>query len=127
MSHFLEHCLDPRPAIQKVVDLLAPGGVLCCEVPDCGAMYFQIHSESQGLDVGTLTRHGLTRHFSAGWRAWGNQCHALISGNEGAGKTPRRSMDADLRLLARTAFAAPSRKFDCLGVIAHEQDLTSRA
>jgi SAM-dependent methyltransferase len=146
MSHVLEHCADPRRGMRNVYDLVAPNGIFYCEVPNCGAIHFQTFTEiSEMLDVPRHTHfftarslqslletvgfeirasayHGYTRHFTAAWRTWENQCHGLLSKHGGAKSTPRRTMAADLRLLARTAFASASRKYDCVGAIAGKRD-----
>jgi SAM-dependent methyltransferase len=143
LSHVLEHCLDPRQAIRNVHGLLDREGVFYCEVPNCGALHFQTYAEisemldvprhiffftakslkalleAQGFEIRAETHHGYTRHFTAGWRAWENHNHRFLSDHGGgASKTPRRSLMSDLRLLARSAFAKPKRKYDCIGLIA---------
>ncbi|WP_137110701.1 class I SAM-dependent methyltransferase [Rhodobacter sp. SY28-1] len=142
MTHVLEHCADPARALRNVRDLLAPGGGFYCEVPNCAALHFQTYAEiSEMLDVprhvhfftqGSLRRlmedagftvaaavhHGHTRHFSAGWRAWENLVHRRLRAAGGARQTQRRSLGRDLGLIARSAFAGPERKYDCIGLFA---------
>ena len=140
MTHVLEHCRDPLKALISIRDLLTPSGMLYCEVPNCGAIYFQtlarisemldvprhLHFFTKasltalcakaGLQVTGFNYHGYTRHYTAGWRAWENQIHDMLA--ERGETAPRRSIANSFALLARTARAAPDRKYDCLGVIA---------
>jgi SAM-dependent methyltransferase len=140
MTHVLEHCSDPARALRNVRELLAPGGGFYCEVPNCAALYFKTYAEisemldvprhmhfftgtslrklmeTAGLDVVTEVHHGYTRHFNAGWRAWENRVHGLLRRHGSAATTPPRSLGRDLGLIARSAFAAPGRKHDCVGL-----------
>jgi 2-polyprenyl-3-methyl-5-hydroxy-6-metoxy-1,4-benzoquinol methylase len=148
MTHVLEHCDDPGLALRNVRALLAPGGGFYCEVPNCAALHFQTYSEiSEMLDVPrhlkfftpqSLRRlmeaagfqivgevhHGRTRHFSPGWRAWESQVHRRLQDSGGGRATPRRTLSRDLALLARSAFAAPDRKYDCIGLFARASGQT---
>lgn len=140
LTHVLEHCRDPLKALASIRDLLTPSGVLYCEVPNCGAIYFQtlarisemldvprhLHFFTKasltalcakaGLQVTGFNYHGYTRHYTAGWRAWENQIHDMLADRGEA--APRRTIANSFALLARSARAAPDRKYDCLGVIA---------
>jgi SAM-dependent methyltransferase len=42
MSHVLEHVRDPAAALREARDLLAPRGLLLCEVPDLGALRIRL-------------------------------------------------------------------------------------
>lgn len=140
LTHVLEHCRDPLKALSSIRDLLSPSGILYCEVPNCGAIYFQTLSrisemldvprhlhfftqasltalcEKAGLQVTGYNYHGYTRHFTTGWRAWENQIHDMLA--ERGEAAPHRSIANSFALLARSARAAPDRKYDCLGVFA---------
>jgi SAM-dependent methyltransferase len=142
MTHVLEHCADPGRALRNVRALLAPGGGFYCEVPNCAALHFRTYPEiSEMLDVPrhvtfftpqSLRRllegagfqvladvhHGRTRHFLPGWRAWENRVHKRLRDSGGGRMTPRRTLGRDLALLARSAYAAPDRKYDCIGLFA---------
>ncbi len=142
MTHVLEHCADPARALRNVRSLLAPGGGFYCEVPNCAALHFQTYTEisemldvprhvhfftgkslqrlmdAAGFAVEVVVHHGHTRHFTPGWRAWENLVHKRLRESGGARKTPRRSLARDLALIARSAFAAPAQKYDCVGVFA---------
>lgn len=140
LTHVLEHCRDPLKALRSIRDLLSPSGVLYCEVPNCGSVYFQTLAQisemldvprhlhfftrssltglckAAGLTVFDHNHHGYTRHFSTGWRAWENQIHAMLA--ERGVASPRRSLINSLVLLARSARVPPERKYDCIGVFA---------
>lgn len=140
MTHVLEHCRDPLRALRSVRDHLTPTGVLYCEVPNCGAIYFQTLAQiSEMLDVprhlhffttDSLTRlgekaglsvfdhnyHGYTRHYCASWRAWENRIHAMLA--ERGLSSPRRTLLNSLALIARSARAPADRKYDCVGIFA---------
>ncbi len=142
MTHVLEHCADPGRALRNVHGLLAPGGGFYCEVPNCAALHFQTYAEisemldvprhlkfftpqslrrlmeEAGFEIVEEVHHGRTRHFSPGWRAWENQVHRRLRDNGGGKVTPRRTLGRDLALLARSAFAPPDRKYDCIGLFA---------
>lgn len=145
MTHVLEHCADPGRALRNVRSLLAPGGGFYCEVPNCAALHFQTYAEisemldvprhvhfftgrslrrlmeQAGLEIVAEVHHGHTRHFSAGWRAWENRVHQLLQEKGAARRTPRRSAGRDLGLIARSAFAGPDRKYDCVGLFARSK------
>jgi 2-polyprenyl-3-methyl-5-hydroxy-6-metoxy-1,4-benzoquinol methylase len=42
MRHVLEHIRAPAPTLRSIRDLLAPRGVLLCEVPDVGALRIRL-------------------------------------------------------------------------------------
>lgn len=140
LTHVLEHCRNPLQALTAIRDLLSPSGILYCEVPNCGSVYFQTLAQiSEMLDVprhlhfftrSSLTglckaaglavfdhhHHGYTRHFSTGWRAWENQIHSMLA--EQGVASPRRSLLNSFALLARSARVPPDRKYDCIGIFA---------
>lgn len=142
MTHVLEHCADPGLALRNVRSLLGPGGGFYCEVPNCAALHFRTYSEisemldvprhvhfftprslrrlmeQAGFEVVAEVHHGHTRHFSPGWRAWENIVHRQLREHGGARQTPRRTLGRDLALIARSAFAAPDQKYDCIGLFA---------
>ena len=142
LTHVLEHCRDPLRALTNIRDLLGPAGILYCEVPNSGAIYFQTHArisemldvprhlhfftrasltalcEKAGLRVFDHNYHGYTRHFTTGWRAWENRIHAMLARRGATGDTPPRTLANAFTLLARSAHATADRKYDCLGVFA---------
>lgn len=142
MTHALEHCADPGLALRNVRALLGPGSRFYCEVPNCAALHFRTYEEisemldvprhvhfftpkslrrlmeGAGLEIVAEVHHGHTRHFLPDWRAWENQVHRRLRDSGGARHTPPRSFARDLGLLARSAFAGPDRKYDCIGLFA---------
>lgn len=142
ITHVLEHCRDPLRALGNIRSLLGSNGVLYCEVPNCGSIYFQTYSAisemldvprhlhfftkpalmklcaAAGLSVIDWTYHGYTRHFGPDWRAWENEIHAMLSAYGANGSVPRRGWASSLRLIARSMAAAPDRKYDCIGLFA---------
>ena len=142
-SHALEHCPDPSLAIRNACSLVAPGGRFYCVVPNCGSIYFQTFAEisemldvprhlyfftpdalkklleANGFETESWVFNGYTRHFLPGWRAWENQIRQQLVDHGGGARAPQRNLLSDLGLLLRTAFAAPARKYDCVGLIAH--------
>ena len=142
ITHALEHCRDPLRALRNIRDLLGSSGVLYCEVPNCGSIYFQTYSAVSemldvprhlhfftkfalmklcavaGLSVIDWNHHGYTRHFGPDWRAWENEIHAMLSAQGPNGSLPRRGWASSMRLIARSMAAAPDRKYDCIGLFA---------
>lgn len=141
-THALEHCRDPLLALANIPPLLGENGVLYCEVPNCGSIYFQsvapisemldvprhLHfftraalagfCTAAGLKVIGWNHHGYTRHFNADWRAWENEIHAMLIAHGAEGPVPRRSMANSFALIARSMAAPPDRKYDCIGFFA---------
>ena len=75
-------------------------------------------ADMAGLEITGWHYNGLTRHFSADWKAWEN---SIFDRLVEAGVTPscgRRSVFGDLKLLANGACAAPDRRYDCIGFTA---------
>jgi SAM-dependent methyltransferase len=142
ITHALEHCRDPLRALRNIRALLGANGVLYCEVPNCGSVYFQTYSAisemldvprhlhfftkaaleklcaAAGLTVIGWNYHGYTRHFRANWRAWENEIHAMLSAQEAGRPPPRRGWASSLALIARSMASAPDRKYDCIGLFA---------
>ncbi len=140
LTHVLEHCRDPLRALTNIRDLVGPFGTFYCEVPNCGSIYFQtlaqisemldvprhLHfftkasltalCEKAGLQVFDQNYHGYTRHFTASWRSWENQIHAMLA--EHGVSSPRRGLMNSLALVARSARVPPDRKYDCIGIFA---------
>lgn len=145
LSHVLEHCIDPAAALSNVKRLLAPGGTAIIEVPNNAAVGFQMYGpgwlfadiprhlqfftetslrkalRSAGLHVTQVLHTGYTRQFSPEWLAAQKQIRVnfkleqegLWSGNVWG-------------LLAKTAFARASRKYDSIRVHAVHEGAESR-
>lgn len=144
MSHALEHCIDPAQAVRSARTLLAAEGVFMVEVPNCAADHFQTFNiisemfdaprhlwfftppslraliEEAGFRVTETYYHGFTRHFGNAWRATENRIREklLASGLSSSAVPPAHSRWESAKLLARTMFAPPERKYDCVGFFA---------
>jgi SAM-dependent methyltransferase len=142
ITHVLEHCRDPLRALGNIRGLLGVKGVLYCEVPNAGSIYFQTYSmisemldvprhlhfftkaaltrlcAAAGLDVVDWNYHGFTRHFGPDWRAWENEIHAMLSAHAEGRPVPHRGWVGSLALIARSMAARPDRKYDCIGLFA---------
>jgi SAM-dependent methyltransferase len=142
ITHALEHCRDPLRALSNIRALLGDSGVLYCEVPNAGSIYFQTYAViSEMLDVprhlhfftkpaltGLCTaaslrvtgwnHHGYTRHFNADWRAWENEIRSMLIAHGAKGPVPRRSLANSFALIARSMAAPADRKYDCIGFFA---------
>ncbi|MFN3955768.1 MAG: class I SAM-dependent methyltransferase [Pararhodobacter sp.] len=140
-THVLEHCLDPMLALRNAAGLLADDGVLMLETPNNHAKGFRRYGASwrwvdvprhlnfftesslracaraAGLVVVRSEYWGYCRQFLPDWIAEQALIEARLS--DDASATPRirawewRALD----MLARTAFAAPARKYDSVRLI----------
>ena len=141
-THVLEHCVSPRRALENASKCLRDNGTLYCEVPNCGAIYFQRNAQisemldvprhlhfftkqslqslcdAVGLRITDWRYHGYTRHYKAAWRAWENSIHRRIIARGETPDTPPRTFLRSVKLILDTAWAAPEKKFDCIGFFA---------
>ena len=134
MTHALEHCRDPRRAMQNAYELTKRAGRCYIEVPNCAAEHFRtftvcsemfdaprhIHffspdnlaalAESAGFRVINRLFNGYVRDFGPGWRAWESDIARRI------GAKPH-SWLASLSLFLRSFWRSPERKYDCVGLL----------
>lgn len=140
LSHVLEHCIDPIAALQNVNRLLTPGGTTIIEVPNNAALgaeifgpgwffadiprHLQFFTERSledalaraGLRVSRTIYAGYARQFSPEWLAAQERIRVRI------GVSRNGSRDAIAQgvniwwMLAQTAFAPASRKYDSVRV-----------
>lgn len=144
-THVLEHCVRPEEALQSVVKLLAEDGLLYCEVPNCGSLYFRKYAQISemldvprhlhfftkaslaslaaacGLSILDWHYHGFTRHFSRGWCDWENGIRERLGSYDIDLVSPRRSLAGSLALLIRAAGVAAERKYDSIGFFARRR------
>jgi SAM-dependent methyltransferase len=138
MRHVLEHCLDPRLALQSARTLLKPGGRLLCETPNNDALglrfagpswnwldvprhinFFTSDSlvaacESAGFDVLDSRYCGYYRQFD---RAWiDTEQHIQETLPKAGIRTPAHARA--WALLVSTAFASRRLKYDSVRVLA---------
>ena len=142
MTHVLEHCQNPTLALENAKNFLSQDGVLYCEVPNAGSLYFETYgqisemldvprhlfffkkddlellADKVGLKITEWKYHGLTRHFNAPWKHWEN---SIFDGLVEAGaelKSSRRSIFGDLMLLSSGIFMPRKRRYDSIGFVA---------
>ncbi len=136
--HVLEHVVHPTQALRNALRLLAPGGILVCEVPnnDClarerfGEFWFWLDAprhlnfftekslrtlfQSLELEVMSIDHHGYCRQFAPGWQSVQRRI-ARIFGRE---RDRRVAETAYWTFLFRTALAGRRWKYDSLRLVA---------
>ena len=142
LSHVLEHALDPDAVLHNAFELLAPGGLLLCEVPNNEAAalhqagcswpmldaprhlhFFTARSlrafcERAGFSVRSSSFAYYSRQFSNEWIAYQTELHTALSPRPCSPAAASGSKLQAWRLLARTALAAPEHKYDSIGLVA---------
>jgi SAM-dependent methyltransferase len=137
MSHVLEHCIDPHAALKNVCSILKPGGIAVIEVPNNASKgfakfrtnwpwsdiprhinFFTERSLSAllriyGFEISGIRYVGYFRQFTPGWIETQKKIWAEV----GTGSRPKFGLAAWL-LLAETAFARSSQKYDSVRVMA---------
>jgi SAM-dependent methyltransferase len=141
LSHVLEHCIDPAAALRNVKRMLAPRGAAIIEVPNNGALGFEMYgptwffadiprhlqffTESSlrkalgqaGLRVTRVLYTGYTRQFAPQWLAAQREIRKHTALDRDG------TWDGNVwRLLAKTAFAPAARKYDSVRVHAVHED-----
>lgn len=151
MSHALEHCREPGRALKSIRRLMAPNGLAYIEVPNAGCHHFETFRQcSEMFDAPRhlwfftadslrllAARHelaidqwhynGFTRLFSPSWRGWECEIFERLRRRGAADHAVRHSRLQSLRLLARSAFAPPERKYDSIGILASHAHATAMA
>ena len=141
LSHVLEHCIDPAAALKNVKSLLVPSGTTIVEVPNNAARGFELYGPGwffadiprhlqfftenslrkamahAGLRVTRAIYTGYTRQFSPQWLAAQKEMRKHF----GAGRDDSPHGGA-WRLLAKTAFAGPQKKYDSIRLHAAHED-----
>lgn len=136
MSHVLEHCREPVPALRNAAALLAPQGMLLCEVPNNEARGLHLAGPAwhwldvprhlnfftgkslalacreAGLNVLDTLHVGYTRQFDGPWLRAEQEIAHRLRGAEGM----HVGQVAALRLLATTLFAPARFKYDSVRV-----------
>ncbi len=144
MTHSLEHCLDPDAALRNAYRLTRDGGFFYSEVPNSGCVHFETLTvcsetfdaprhlwfftaeglrravEKQGYAFESWRFAGFTRHHSPSWRAWEVTIFDRLAQRGEATGLVRHSYVKSLSILAKSAFAPPARKYDCVGVVARK-------
>jgi SAM-dependent methyltransferase len=140
LSHVLHLCLDPVLVLANARKLLAPGGVLVCEVTNNACLGLRTSGdcwrwldiprhltlftstsisracEAAGLHVRSVAFGGYTRQFKREWLDDEAQKRAILHASE----PPRPGLQSlrNWALLARSAFARPEAKYDSVRVVA---------
>ena len=144
MTHALEHCTDPNKALSNARGLIAPGGRLYIEVPNCGCVHFETMTicsenfdsprhlffftaagleaaiEKAGMGVQDWRFHGFTRHHLPGWRDWESRIAEQLRERGIRDKVKPHTFFRSLAMLARSAFAPDARKYDAIGAVARK-------
>ncbi len=145
MSHSLEHCRQPLVAMQNAAQLLAPGGLLVCDVPnhasagfamrgpawfhtDAGRhlWFFTSHSlramaQHVGLQVVGFEFDGFARQFSwlpAEQEVWDALYGRGADTHAPVRNPPRPSTGSQLTLLWRGLLGGAERRYDAVRLIA---------
>jgi 2-polyprenyl-3-methyl-5-hydroxy-6-metoxy-1,4-benzoquinol methylase len=135
MSHVLEHTISPTQSLEAVHRVLPKGGRLIVEVPNCEARgfsefgafwpwtdvprhlhFFTRQSLTQfltkaGFSISTCFYTGFTRQFEL---AWINSLNDIYSILQPSSREKSSFSRQSWPLLARTAFASASRKYDSI-------------
>lgn len=140
-SHVLEHTIDPVKSLTNAAALLAPGGLMSVEVPNNGSTgmrqmranwrwldaprhlnFFTEKSlvacaEAAGLTVRAVLYRGYVRQFMPDWIVDEARIGAVMEGRALTRRDIRRQLAHSVRLLARTALAHPSHKYDSVRIL----------
>jgi SAM-dependent methyltransferase len=144
MTHVLEHCMDPRLAVNNALTLVKTGGHVLIEVPNCGSFQFArrgpawFHFDA-GRHVNYFTPRGLNRlvegcgaefvkyyfrqyvdHFlpsrlDTEILLWDRSFEEQVSSNLAGLRKPSK-LENWLSLLGSFAMR-PERKYGCLGIV----------
>ncbi|MEL7038784.1 MAG: class I SAM-dependent methyltransferase [Cyanobacteria bacterium J06592_8] len=142
MTHVLEHCLDPRLALENVKKVLKPKGIFVCEVPnnECisaqwtGASWHHLGVprhlhfftekslvscvEEAGFQVLSTQFRGYCRQFTPENIKTEQQAYEFFSQRPGQATLPvKPSLATSWKMLAFSALSSPSRKYDSVSVI----------
>jgi len=143
MHHVLEHCEDPRKALENARSLLRPQGTLVLETPNneadgllwAGAawpwldiprhlQFFTANSlrricEETGFVASRLDFRGYARQFQPGWIELEHRIARFVRDRRGSAPRRAGSELARWALLARTLLATPRRRCDSVRILAH--------
>lgn len=135
LSHTLEHCRDPRTALENARSLLKPDGLCYVEVPNCSSEHFRtftvcsmmfdaprhIHfftpeclaklAEQVGFTVARTSFAYYDRNFAPDWRAY----EASIADKAPKGSR-RHTFAASVTLFLRSFWRRRESKYDSFGL-----------
>jgi SAM-dependent methyltransferase len=140
LCHSLEHCLDPARAIEQAVALVAPGGVLMLETPNCAARgfakqegcwpwtdiprhlnFFTEKSLRQACEIAELAvedcdYRGFGRQMSDEWLAEEIKIDSILHPGRPAARARSRAWGT----LLASVFSSRARKYDSVYVVARK-------
>lgn len=139
MTHSLEHCRNPRKALENVVRLMKPGGHCYIEVPNSACEHFRTfticsemfdaprHLYFFGPDnlkammtgLGLVSRdmlyQGYVRNFGPSWRGWEATIADRVTAHAPGLHPPRHDFAASTSLFLRSFWREPGAKYDSFG------------
>lgn len=146
LIHVLEHCLDPKRALENVFRITKPGGLAIIETPNHEALTFSVSkncwpwldvprhlnfftekslkdiAEQAGFEILDVEYMGFTRQFQKMWR--GMECE--ISRCFGIDVSENRLLIRNCWLLFRLLFSSKMRKYDSVRVVAKKPSIVSQ-
>lgn len=136
MTHSLEHCRDPKKAVENAYRLTAPGGRCYVEVPNCASEPFQTFTICSAMFDAPRHMHFFTpdclsqlarragfavrrrsfmyydRDFAPSWRSW----ESSIADKVAKLGPKRHTFAASVSLFLRSFWRPPERKYDSFGL-----------
>ncbi|MEZ5750731.1 MAG: class I SAM-dependent methyltransferase [Paracoccaceae bacterium] len=140
-SHVLEHTIDPVASLRNAGELLSDRGIMSIEVPNnacIGAVemggswrwldaprhlnFFtpqslQACAEAAGLKVEAVLYRGYVRQFLPEWMIDEARVRAIMERRYVMKKDVKQQVRHSIRLLAKTFFAAPEKKYDSVRIL----------
>jgi SAM-dependent methyltransferase len=141
MTHSLEHCRDPRAALDNAHALTRPGGLCYVEVPNCDCEHFRTFATcSEMFDSprhiyffdapaleGLMKRvgfapvdrfyQGYVRDFGPGWREWESMIADRVAAVDPGLKPRRHDFGESVALFFRSFWRKPEDKYDSIGFL----------
>ena len=140
-THVLEHTIDPVLSLKNAAEMLTDDGLMSIEVPNnasAGARHMgqawrwldaprhlnfftpeslQACAEAAGLKVKAVLYRGYVRQFTPDWIVDEAQISAAMQGRAMTQKDVNRQLRHSAKLLATTALAHPSKKYDSVRIL----------
>lgn len=141
MTHSLEHCRNPRKALDNVYRLTKPGGHCYIEVPNCACAHFRtftICSEmfdaprhiyffspdnlkammtGIGFTPVDMLYQGYVRNFDQSWRGWEATIADRVTAHDPKQRPKRHDFGASAALFLRSFWRQPGAKYDSFGLL----------
>ncbi len=140
-SHVLEHTIDPVISLRNAAAMLSDDGLMSVEVPNNAstgarnmgqawrwldaprhlnfftAESLQACAEAAGLKVKAVLYRGYVRQFAPDWIVDEARISAAMHGHSLTQKDVNRQLRHSAMLLAKTALAHPSKKYDSVRIL----------